>query len=202
MKVGWHYCLSLLLGICGGILGSYFVPWFRSNYSPSNISARTVRAERFELLDPSKNVVSYWGTDWKNNRILIVFLDERGKLRAEMGVEAMRGFSSGYSPFTALLGSDGGIRIQQILNDSQYPEITMGDAASADRIQFGRWRTSDVSGDDDDQWDKWSLVFRDPSHGWKDYAEIGTSTVLGTDNRTGYFVLRDSNGKALRYFPK
>jgi hypothetical protein len=201
MKVILQSILSLILGFCGGIISVKLAPRLQSRGFKPDITARTVRAERFELVDPSNRLNAYWGRDWQGGRILIAFFDEKDRPRAQFGVESSAAFNSNFAPFTALLGSDGRIRIQQRLDSSQRPVLTMGDAASETRLLLGHWLTTDMPGDDKDPWDKWSLVFPDLVHGG-DSLDLGATTPLNSKRRTGYVVLRDSAGHVLRDFPK
>ena len=204
MKVIAQSILSVVLGFCGGVVALNIAPRLEFHGLRPNVTAGTVRAERFELVGPADNLLAYWGHDWQRGRILIAFLDEKGRLRTEFGVESQGPFNANFAPYTALLGSDGRVRIQQRLDGSQSPVLTMGDAATENRLLLGHWSTSDMPmpGDDRDPWDKWSLVFRDPSHGTQDFVDIGVTIPLNTKLRTGYVVLRDSSEHVLRDLPR
>jgi hypothetical protein len=62
-----------------------------------------------------------------------------------------------YSPFSALIGSDGGIRLQQRLDNSQNPVLVMGDSKTETRLLLGHRLSQDVAGDLKDPWDRWGL---------------------------------------------
>ena len=202
MKGVLQSVLSIVLGFCGGAAALRIAPRLQSPGVHPNITAGTIRAERFEVVGPSDNLLAYWGHDWQRGRVLITFLDEKGRPRAEFGVESQSGFNTNFKPFTTLIGSDGGIRIRQSLDSSQRPVLTMGDAATENRLLLGHWLTTDMPGDDRDPLDKWSLVFRDPSYGSEYSVDIGSTTPLNTKRRTGYVALRDSSGHVLKDFPK
>jgi hypothetical protein len=91
--------------------------------------------------------------------------------------------------------------MQQRLDSSQNPVLVMGDSKTENRLLLGHWLREDVAGDSNDPWDKWSLVFRDPSQGWRDYVDIGVTTPLNTKQRTGYVVLRNSSDRQLQEMP-
>lgn len=208
MRVAWQSILSLLLGFVGGIIGMKVGAHVQSNEWRSVINAGIVRATRFELVDSgySEHARAYWGQDSPNHRTLIAFLDEEGRPRAGFGTErdqTVDGKTAVYSPFLALVGSDGVNRLQERLDSLQNPTLTMGDSASETRLLLGHWKSSDVAGDDKDLWDKWSLVLRDPSQGgWRDYTDIGATTPTDTKQRTGYLILRSSGGSQLSELPK
>lgn len=136
---------------------------------------------------------------------MIVFLDDKGRPRAEFGNEGNRldnGRATDYAPFIALLGSDGKVRLRQGLDTRQYPFLSMGDHQTEARLLLGHSLHGSVSGIPDDPWDNWSLLFRDPSHGWMDYVDIGVTTPLNSRQRTGYLVLRNSASSQLLLEPK
>ena len=154
----------------------------------------TVRAERYELIGPSNILLAYWGQDLQRKRILMAFVDEKGGARTEFGTETnlYDGRPIHYSPFSALIGSDGGIRMQQRLDNSQEPVLVMGDSKTETRLLLGHRQGGDLASD---PWDRWGLSFRDLSDGWMDFAEIGVTTPMGPKRRTGYLVLRNSSGE-------
>jgi hypothetical protein len=202
MRAVWQCALSLVFGFIGGVIatnGKFIL-------KGSEISAETIRATRFELVDLSDNPLAYWARDKQGQHVQIAFLDEKGRLRAEFGVEPSQlegGRPIAYSPFTALIGSDAKVRIRQGLDRSQNPVLAMGDSKTENRLLLGHWETRDVvSANEPDPWDKWSLVFRDPSHGWRDYLDIGATTPLNGKQRTGYAVLRNSLDQQLSEMPR
>lgn len=203
MRAVWQSVLSIVFGFIGGVIAMNTNLHFK--HDQSEIHAETVRAARFELVDPLNNTLAYWGKDKKELRIEITFLDETGAARAKFGVEpnqARGGRLASYSPFAELLGSEGEARLWQGLDGSQNPVVVMSDSKGADRLLLGHWRTSDVAGSKEpDSWGNWSLVFKDPSHGWRDYVEIGVTTPLGTEKRTGYAVLRNSKDQQVSLLP-
>jgi hypothetical protein len=146
------------------------------------------------------------GKDRRGLNTEIAFLDEKGALRARFGLEASQLAGKrplAYSPFTELIGSDRKVRIRQGLDVSEYPVLAMGDSKSENRVLFGHLDSRDVAGAKaPDPWDRWALVLRDPSHGWRDYVDIGMTTPLGTEQRTGYAVLRNSANRELSMLPK
>jgi hypothetical protein len=171
------------------------------------IRAETVRATRFELVGESDKTLAVWARDAQSGRILISFLNEKGAPLAEFGIEPSQinnGRLSGFTPFTDLIGTDGKIRIQERLDGSDSPVLAMGDGQTEGRMLLGHLHQTDMDDDKNrkDPWDKWSLVFRDPAHGWKDYLDIGATTPLDTKQRTGYVVLRNSLDRRLEQMPK
>jgi hypothetical protein len=203
MKVVWQSALSVVLGFIGGVLAMNIN--FHLKRDESEIHAETVRAARFELVDSLNSTLSYWGRDKQGLDIEIAFLDEKNARRAKFGIEANQlkaGHPIGYNPFTELVGSDGRDRFLLHLDGSESPILAMGDSKTEDRLLLGHWRASDVAGSrEPDSWGNWSLVFKDPSHGWRDYVEIGVTTPLGTEKRTGYAVLRNSKDQQLSLVP-
>src|SRR5208282_6671168 len=141
MRIVWQSVLSMALGFLGGIIAMRVEPHLHTKGVPTIVHARTVRAERFELEGPTGSVLAYWGHDWQRGLVLIAFLDEKEQPRAEFGVERQVASSTAASssPFTAMIGSDGGIRIQQRLDGSQNPVLMMGDSASENRLMLGHW---------------------------------------------------------------
>jgi hypothetical protein len=79
--------------------------------------------------------------------------------------------------------------------------LTMGDAQTENRLALGHLFSSDDS-KAKDTWDKWSLVFRDPSHGWTDYLDLGATTPKDGTQRTGYVLLRNSQGQRIEQLPR
>jgi len=193
--------VSAIFGLCGGLVATIISPRFQSSVPPRDVTAKTVRAERFELLNPSNHVIAYWGRDWKTGQILLSFLDEKDRQRAQFGVAPMQRFDSSFSPFEVLLGADGRVRLQQVLDSSDRPVLTMGDAASENRLLLGHWPTADMPVDDKDHWDKWSLAFPDLRNGG-DSLDLGASTPLNSNGRAGYVRLKDTAGRVREAFPK
>jgi len=202
MKIMAHSILSVILGFLGGIAATKFELRLPSHQAPGLVRAGTVRANRFELVGPSDNLLAYWTQDWQKQKILIAFVDDKGRSRAEFGTEVRlvdAGRQVVESPFTALIGSDGGIRIREGLDPSQNPVLAMGDSAGENRLLLGHWLRGDVAGNYKDPWDKWSLVFRDPS---REYLDVGATTPVDTKRRTGYIVFRNSLDRQLSEVPK
>jgi hypothetical protein len=149
--------------------------------------------------------LAYWAKDNQGLHVELAFVDDRGHVRAEFGTEATRmiaGRAADYSPFTALTGSDGRVRIRQGLDDSQSPVLAMGDSETEQRVLLGHWKRQDDGANGSDCRDNWALVFRDPSHGWREYLDIGATTPLGTKHRTGYVEIRASTDRELSLLPK
>ena len=113
----------------------------------------------------------------------------------------MRSLNSSFSPFELLFGADGRVRLQQVLDSSDRPVLTMGDAASENRLLLGHWPTADMPGDDKDRWDKWSLAFPDLRDGG-DSLDLGASTPLNSNGRAGYVRLKDAAGQVRGALPK
>lgn len=205
MKLLWQSALSMFLGVLGGVVATLIVLRVHSGGWKPAISAGIVRATRFELVDSqqSSQPVAYWGRDWANHRIVIVFTGGNEKSRAEFGTEQTKSgdfTSASYSPFLEFAGSDGAVRLQERLDSSQEPILLMGDSGSEDRLLLGHIRTADA-GNDQDLWNRWSLVIRGPSGGWRDYLDIGATTPVNQKNRTGYLIIRDSSGRQLTKLP-
>lgn len=140
MKIMTHSILSVILGFLGGIAATKFELRLPSRHASALVRAGTVRANRFELVGPSDNLLAYWTQDWQKQKILIAFVDDKGRSRAEFGTEARlvdAGRQVVESPFTALIGSDGGIRIREGLDPSQNPVLAMGDSAGENRCYSG-----------------------------------------------------------------
>lgn len=204
MKSILNFVLSLTLGFLGGILAARLELRTQLRGPASTVQVRVVRAERFELVNGSGATLAYWGNDSQRERVLMDFLDEKGRSREEFGVAARRSGSTGgtdFTPFTAILGPDGKIRIQERLDISQDPVLAMGDSNTEARLLLGHSLNGDMSGERNDPWDNWSLVFRDPSHGWKKYVELGVTTPMDTSQRTGFLFLRNSNDKESKLSP-
>jgi hypothetical protein len=206
MKILWQSVLSSALGFLGGIVAIQLGPRLLPVKTSSVIRAETVQASRFELLGGSDKVLAYWARDMQSGRILIAFLDETGTPRAEFGIapgQLDNGKPSGFTPFTALVGSDGKVRLQERLDSTQGPVLAMGDGQTEGRLLLGHFSQNDIDDKDrKDPWDKWSLVFRDSSHGWKEYLDLGATTASDSKERTGYVVLRNSLDRRLEQFPK
>lgn len=207
MRFIWHSALSLLLGFLGGVAAMKVELRSQARAVLPIIRAETVRANRFELVDSRKpgQVVAYWGQDWQRQQTLIAFLNETGKPSLRIGTERNQrpGMSNGsYSPFFELLGSDGKSRIQQRLDGSENPVLTMGDSRTEERLLLGHWLRGDVAGKGEDPWDKWSLVFRSPSNGLQDFADIGMTTPVDSKKSTGYVLLHNSEGHQIAQMPK
>ncbi len=194
MRGFWHLAFSLILGFLGGLLAIDVQRRLHSREITTVLRAGTVRAERYELVGPSNMLLAFWGQDLQKQKILIAFVDDKGHARAEFGAEAnlFDGRTIRYTPFSALIGSDGGIRVQQRLDNSQEPVLLMGDSKTEARLLLGHRLSEDVASD---PWDRWGLSFRDFSDGWIDFAEIGVTTPMDTKRRTGYLVLRSSSGQ-------
>ncbi|MGB6843299.1 MAG: hypothetical protein WBE09_00260 [Candidatus Acidiferrales bacterium] len=204
MKAILNFVLSLALGFLGGLLAARLELRTQLRGTASAVRVPVVRAERFELVSASGNPLAYWGNDWQRGRVLMAFLDEKGRSRAEFGVAATRfgvGGGTDFTPFTALLASDGKIRLQAHLDKTQDPVLAMGDSNSEGRLLLGHSSNADTSGEQSDPWDKWSLILRDPSHGWKEYVDLGVTTPLDTKQRTGYLILRNSFNKKSHILP-
>lgn len=205
MRVIWQSALSMLLGFVGGIIAMNVRLQYRTQWAMPIIRAETIQANRFEVVGTPNRVLAYWGFDPEQGGMVIAFLGENGRGRAKFGTEAAHngnGHTSGFEPFMALVGPDGNARVQVRLDDFDEPFLAMGDRQSEHRLVLGHISSNDMPRDDKDPWDKWSLIFRDPSHGWRDYVDIGATTPLNTNLRTGYIVLRGSSGHELRSVPK
>src|SRR5215469_4453904 len=203
MRVVWQSALSVVLGFIGGVVAMNTN--FHFKHHESEVRAQTVRASRFELVDSSNNAIAYWGRDRQGLDIEIAFLDQNGAIRAKFGTEASQvvaGHPAAYNPFTELIGSDGKVRFLLHLDRSESQVLAMGDSKAEDRFLLGHRRASDVAGSKEpDSWGNWSLVFKDPSHGWRDYVEIGVTTPMGTEKRTGYAVVRNSKDQRVSLLP-
>ncbi len=165
MRGSWQSALSLTLGFLGGLLATEVHGRLHSREITTVLSAGTIRARRFELVGPSDMPLAYDGRPIR------------------------------YNPFSALIASDGRIRIQQRLDNSQKPVLVMGDSKTEARLLLGHRVSEDVVSDSADPWDRWGLSFRDISEGWIDFADIGITTPMDTKKRTGYLVLRDSSAR-------
>jgi hypothetical protein len=106
-----------------------------------------------------------------------------------------------FSPSIELLDSNGKARLYEQLDGSENPVLAMADSNGANRLLLGHWKAQDVVGEAD-RWDKWSLVFRDPVYGWRNYVDIGVTTPLGTYTRTGYVVLYNNRDYKFSMEPK
>lgn len=200
MRGLWQGVLSLALGFAGGVLATRVVP-------PRSLNgqAQVVKATRFELADSSGRTVSIWGQNKGTGEIILEFDDPNQQPRAEFGIKPSQLHDSNataYTPFMVLIGPDSKPRIQQILDPDARPVLAMGDSKSENRLLLGRFNRGDSSPDMKDKWDNWSLVFRDPSQGWRDYAEIGVTTPLNTQKRTGYVTLRNTLDHQVSMEPK
>jgi hypothetical protein len=207
MRVIWQSALSVLLGFAGGIVAMNVELRYRTKWVMPIIRAETIQANRFEVVGTPGLVLADWGLDPEHGGVVIAFQGEGGKRCAEFGTATTRFEGrnlAGFEPFMAMLGPDGNARVQVRLDEFHDPVLTMGDRLSEGRLLLGHTSSTDTPGDNDnkDPWDKWSLIFRDPSHGWKDYVDIGATTPLNSKLRTAYVVLRDSSGHELRSLPK
>jgi hypothetical protein len=210
MKIVWQSLLSLTLGFAGGILAMMLNHPLNRRLSSSENRVEVVRANRFELVNSSGKTLAYWGEDTGEHKIMLAFVDENAYPQAEFGVEPREmenGRPSAYNPFSILFGRDGIGRMWQGLDITQNPVIAMGDGKSEGRLLLGHRCCTDVAGDTNDPWDNWSLVMRDPSHGWKEYVNIGVTAPLDSQMRkgnlrTGYLVLRNSLDRELSEEPK
>jgi hypothetical protein len=202
MKTIWQSILSVMLGFIGGISTMYIKPVF--NRTTSVIRAETIRAEHFELVDQDNRRLAYWGTADQERRTQLAFLDDKGTIRARFGTEAsklIKGRPVALSPFSELFDSNGKARLQEILDGSENPVLTMADSNGANRLILGYWNGLDVVGEAD-HWDKWSLVFRDSAHDWRNYVDIGVTTPLDTHTRTGYALFYDNRDHKFSIEPK
>jgi len=200
MKVVAQSILSLALGFCGGVAALAVGPRLRIPALRPDLTVRTLRAERFELVSPGNERLAYWGRDWPEDRTLLVFLDEKGRPRAEIGVESRGKSNTNLTPFVTLLGSDGKPRMQQRLDPSESAVFEMGDTLTENRVAIGHWIYRDMNGEQTDPWEKWSMVFSDSSNGQREYLDLGVTSPLGSGRRTGYLLLRDSLGHVNRKF--
>ena len=201
MDIIWKSILCLGLGFVGGLLGAKIENgYLREGH------AHVVQASRFELIDEAGRPLAYMGQDRERARVLLAFMDENAKPRAEYGVEAGKidkGRAFEFNPFMALIGSDGKQRMRLAVDNDQSPILTMGDSKAENRILLGHWRRTDYQDKGTtDPWEVWSLVFRDPSHGWREYVDIGVTTPLNTNQRTGYLDLRNSSDHQVSVLPK
>jgi hypothetical protein len=205
MKLVWQSLLSISLGILGGVIGTLIVLHMQSRWKPE-FSAGIVRATRFELVDSqrSSQPIAYWGRDWADHRIAIVFTGGGERSHAAFGTEQSQSgnfMSASYSPFLEFAGANGAVELQERLDSSGKPVLLMGDTASEDRLLLGHIRAADVSGKGGDPWDRWSLVIRGGSRVSKDYLDIGATTPVNGQKRTGYLIIRDSEGRQKATLP-
>jgi hypothetical protein len=204
MRIVWQSALSVILGFIGGVVAMNTN--FHFNRPAPEIRGETIRATRFELVDSSNSPLAYWGKADQGRSIQIAFLDDQGAIRAKFGVQASQlvtGRPVAFSPFSEFIGSEGKVRLAQRLDGAQNPVLAMGDSKGENRLLLGRWNSQDFVGTGEvDRWEKWSLVFRDSSHGLRDYVDMGVTTLSGTDQRTGYAVLRNSQDRQLSIEPK
>jgi hypothetical protein len=91
-----------MIAVFGGFFGSLLHGWMRPNLA-------AIRANRFEVVDTSGRVLSYWGPDRDphipaatRKGILLVFLDPDGVRRCEIGSR-----SGDYGPELLFYGKDG-----------------------------------------------------------------------------------------------
>ena len=204
MKSMWQSVLSLVLGFIGGIVATNSN--FHIHRAQPEVRAEVVRASRFELVNASGNPLAYWGTDMGGFSTEIAFSGKDGRVRARLGVtagELLAKKPNAYSPYFELIGSDGKVRFAERLDASEYPMLALGDSGSANRLLLGHMVAGDVAGvNAPDPWDRWALVLRDPSRGWREYLDIGVTTTLGSETRTGYVTLRNSKDRELSIIPK
>ena len=103
MHIGTTIKRNIVVGIvavAGGFVGSALHDRIRPR-------ATTIRAERFEVVEPSGRLASYWGSDADPNiktqkGTLLIFLDPHGVRRCQIGSRA-----SDYSPELLFCGIDG-----------------------------------------------------------------------------------------------
>ena len=173
---------ALVAGFVGGLLGGRLT-------RPRDQSARepVIRARRFELLDETGKIVSYWGID-KDNGAMLAFgsywtsdnagrsggrrnlsPDDPRNQRAVLGVLAD-------SPFLDLRDASGRTRMRLGLSIYEKPILWMADETARSKLWLGI-RQSDTGGLGDNDW---ALSFGDSaSIGMATEVRDGKKHVLG-----------------------
>jgi hypothetical protein len=201
MKRILQSAVSLILGFVGGIIATRIYP----PKPPALINAGIVRAERFELADgPTLPPDAYWGRD-EHGGFNIAFFNSRHRVIASFGIGPSQYTKYGPTAFTpglSLSGENGQPRLQAGLDSYEDPFLVMGTGEGNDRILLGPYSGFEATQHSKDAQRPWTLVFRDPSHGWRDYVILGMTTPFGSKVRTGNLVLQNSQGHELSQQPK
>ncbi len=181
-----------IVAVGGGFLGSAL-------HDPVIAKPATIRAERFEVIEPSGRLLSYWGPDADRNipattpkGTLLVFLDSHGVPRFQAGTN-----NGDYSPHLLFYGADrpadlpGRYRAQPRfslgLGETGSPTLHMR-GAEGDRVELGAVY-GDVSGQRELGW---ALSFA--AREVRAEASIGYSR-WGTGNYQSGVTLTDGAGK-------
>jgi hypothetical protein len=122
-----------LVALAGGFLGS----WLFAAIGPR---PATVRAGRFEVVDPSGRTTSYWGLD-PNVHLqsstpkgtLLVFLDSNGRHRCQIGSN-----SGDYSPQLEFYGTAGPMDDPEHYDVQPRFSVALGDTGSPFLLMRGR----------------------------------------------------------------
>jgi hypothetical protein len=184
VKTIFTVVISLVAGLIGGVVGQ------RITSNADVQSSVVVRANRFELLNGSGKMVSYWGFSSDFERTVLAFQDPSGKERMRIGMT-----DRSRAPEWVMAGHDGRPRINAIVDGLNSPRIAMSDALTS-RILLGTWRQSDALGAEKEGDSVWRLVFRDCSKGCREYLTLATAQSNNT--RTGGILITDSKERSRR----
>lgn len=156
MKQLFLIAAALFAGFVGGMFGTRVS---RTSERPS--PEQVVRAHKFELVDETGKVISFWGVDRDNYAVLAIGsywpkgYGPGGPTNSPPGVENPRNQRArlgvaGDSPFLDLRGSDGETRMMVNLSIYDKPIIWMADETG--RRLFLGVQQSDTPGRDDNNW--------------------------------------------------
>jgi hypothetical protein len=166
-----------VIALGGGFVGSMIHDWMRTG-------SKAIRAERFEVVGTSGNVLSVWGPDSDPKipsetpkGILLVFMDTNGKRRCQVGSSV-----GDYAPELNFYGSDSAERVNLGLTEGEDPILMFRNAVTW-RVMLGAM-PGDVPSRESS--DSWGLRLRNMRSNIGAYAE--------PDGRV-FVVVRDEKGR-------
>ena len=172
--------LFLALASLFGFIGGTVQTWLR----PAQTAApAVVRATRFELVDDSGRLISFWGFDGRKH-LVFTFLDKGRNDLATLGL------SSGNAPFLDLVGKDGKSRLILQLFGDDRPLLAMSDGHYEGRIMLGFIQPDTPTPTDD-----WGLFFRTPQEGGPNLVRIGMFRRDLHGRASGIIAVSDASGK-------
>jgi hypothetical protein len=136
-----------VVALGGGFAGSMIHDWMRKG-------SKAIRAERFEVVGTSGNVLSVWGPDSDPKipvetpkGILLVFMDANGKRRCQVGSSV-----GDYAPELNFYGSDSAERVNLGLTAAGEDPILVFRNAVTWRVQLGAMPGDVASRESSDTW--------------------------------------------------
>lgn len=147
LSKGWIWiCAAFVAGFCGSCLERAI----RVNSVMAD-SSRTVRSNRFELIDSTGQPAAILETRTGRGSRL-VFIDSK------IGIPLEVGMSSTGKSFLRMNGADGKPRVTLRIVDGDKPLLTMGDGQWEQRVLLGTVQPDSP----DPKSDSWALLFGNP----------------------------------------